>query len=512
MTIFLLSCFSIKFNRFIPSLYAHILTIQIFFHGILHQSIIKTDEAHATRSSRFLNEIAFGIYKNMMTFGTFLSVVLAISVGFTLKKNIPKWSSRELMYLNFLGEIFMRILKCMVLPLIATSLVYSLSSLDKFSSRKITFGTIVYYFGTTVVAILTGIILILVIRPGEKQIANSTKKSLQSIPSITTVDSILDLLRNLFPDNIAEATIHYYRTVLSCGEKNESACDPVKTITEWKISHVMESSTNILGVVMFSWLFGRIIPSISERETMICFFRGFNEAVMAMTQNFIQFTPIAVTFLTLAHILKIDDLNEFLKASGFYSITVLLGLLLHGFITLPIIYLMITRKNPFSFIQKLSPALFSSFGTGSSSATIPVTMQCLENLQIDENIVRFCIPIGATINMDGTALYEAVAALFIAQYRQKTLELVDLIIMSITATAASVGAAGIPQAGLVTMVIVLNAIGLDAEDITLIIISDWILDRFRTVINVLGDSFGTAIIGHWIAKYDKTIAENSIAI
>merc|ERR1711935_272568 len=161
--------------------------------------------------------------------------------------------------------------------------------------------------------------------------------------------------------------------------------------------------------------------------------------------------------------------------------------------TLPIVFTVGTRNwtwraplDYFKFMSGISQALLTAFATASSSATIPVTMANLEqNLGIDPRITRFVLPIGATINMDGTALYEAVAAIFIAQYEGLSLNFGDYVAISITATAASIGAAGIPQAGLVTMVMVLDTVGLPAEDVTLILAVDWLLDRFRTAINVL---------------------------
>lgn len=156
----------------------------------------------------------------------------------------------------------------------------------------------------------------------------------------------------------------------------------------------------------------------------------------------------------------------------------------------------------------MGQAIATAFGTSSSSATLPVTIQCLEqNNKVDSRVSRFVLPIGATINMDGTALYEAVAAIFIAQYRGQELTLTNIIAISITATAASIGAAGIPQAGLVTLVMVLSAVGLPADDVSLIIAVDWMLDRIRTVVNVLGDSFGAAIVEHFSRKELKSFPE-----
>jgi Na+/H+-dicarboxylate symporter len=168
---------------------------------------------------------------------------------------------------------------------------------------------------------------------------------------------------------------------------------------------------------------------------------------------------------------------------------------------------------PFRFIGNMMNALTTAFGTASSSATLPVTMECLENKnRVDPRVSKFVLPIGATINMDGTALYEAVAAIFIAQVRGFTLTFGNVIAISITATAASIGAAGIPQAGLVTMVMVLDTVGLPADDVGMILAVDWLLDRFRTVVNVLGDCIGAGIVYHLSRKeLDQLIPPSSEA-
>lgn len=193
-----------------------------------------------------------------------------------------------------------------------------------------------------------------------------------------------------------------------------------------------------------------------------------------------------------------------------YFATVLIGLFVHGFVVLPIVYTVCTRQLPFRFIANMTNAFTTAFGTASSSATLPVTINLLEEKNgVDPRIARFVLPIGATINMDGTALYEAVAAIFISQVRSYQLSLGQIAAISITATAASIGAAGIPQAGLVTMVMVLDTVGLPAEDVTLILAVDWLLDRFRTAINVLGDSLGAGIV-YQLSKNELELFEQGV--
>ncbi|XP_048450263.1 excitatory amino acid transporter 1-like [Rhincodon typus] len=210
-----------------------------------------------------------------------------------------------------------------------------------------------------------------------------------------------------------------------------------------------------------------------------------------------RYAPIGLLFLIAGKIVEMEDMTVVGGQLGMYTITVIVGLLFHALIVLPLLYFFITHKNPFVFMGGLLQALVTALGTSSSSATLPITFRCLEDkIGLDKRITRFVLPVGATINMDGTALYEALAAIFIAQVNNFELNFGQIITISITATAASIGAAGIPQAGLVTMVIVLTSVGLPTDDITLIIAVDWFLDRLRTTTNVLGDSLGAGIVQH----------------
>ena len=180
---------------------------------------------------------------------------------------------------------------------------------------------------------------------------------------------------------------------------------------------------------------------------------------------------------------------------GKFFVTVLMGLFFHLLVTLPLILWLMTKRNPYRFMLAMGQALLTAFSTASSSATLPVTMECaVDRAKVSERSVEFVTPLGATINMDGTALYEATAAIFIAQVAMIDLGFGQQMIVAVTATLAAIGAAGIPEAGLFTMIIVLNAVNLPVEYIGLILSVDWLLDRFRTAINVFGDAVGAAIV------------------
>ncbi|XP_076353694.1 excitatory amino acid transporter 1-like isoform X2 [Tachypleus tridentatus] len=445
---------------------------------------------------------------NLLAIMTFLAVIVGIALGFGLRYT-GDWTPRQIMYINYPGELFLRMLQCLILPLIVTSLVSALGTLDTRLSGKIGARSIVYYMCTTVLAIILGVILVVVIHPGagnSKDIARGE----DSVRLTTTEDSLMDLLRNMFPPNIIQACMQQFTTVIIPPESSSTDEKDLKNMTgeknnskeiskySWKIRGEYNNETNILGVVVFSVVLGVTLAKMGEKgKPLLDVFITLGEAIMIITKWVIWLSPAGIIFLIAAKMLEMEDFSVLVGQLGLYTATVILGLFLHAVIILPVIYSVVTRSLPFRFMSNMMQAIATAFGTASSSATLPVTFTCIEEKNhVDLRVSRFCLPIGATINMDGTALYEAVAAIFIAQVRNLSLDVGNIIAISVTATASSIGAAGIPQAGLITLVIVLNVIGLPAEDATLIIIVDWLLDRLRTAVNVLGDAFGAGIVAH----------------
>ncbi|XP_030259923.1 excitatory amino acid transporter 1-like [Sparus aurata] len=255
---------------------------------------------------------------------------------------------------------------------------------------------------------------------------------------------------------------------------------------------------NTLGLLVFSLAFGLTLGSLGpEGKPLRDFFDSLNKVILRLTSIVIWYCPVGTLFLLAGQIVKMTDAEVIGHEVAVFTATVIMGLLIHSFLTLLLIYVMITRKNPFRLLGGLLEALTTAFGTSSSSSTLPVTLHCMEeNLNINKQVTRFMLPIGATMNMDGAALYEAVAVLFIAQYNDMEFNLAQIIVLSLIVTVTSTGAAGIPQAGMVSMMILLTSVGLPTEEISLLLIFDWILDRLRTTANVLGDCIGVGIVQH----------------
>ncbi|XP_052416846.1 excitatory amino acid transporter 3 [Carassius gibelio] len=448
--------------------------------------------------------------RNWILIATVTAVILGIALG-VLVRDYTSLSQLEKQYFGFPGEILMRMLKLVILPLIVSSMITGVAALDSEVSGRIGLRAVVYYLSTTIIAVILGIVLVTTIKPGVSQSADNIERA-GSTPNVSTVDTLLDLVRNMFPENLVQACFQQYKTQrkeiepskANISTSNTTTFPPFTTIIstvaqnltkDYKIVGSYSDGINVLGLIVFCVTFGLVIGKMGERGRILLeFFDALNEATMRLVQIIMCYMPVGILFLIAAKIMEVDDWEIFRKM-GLYMVTVLSGLAIHSIIFLPLIYFVFVRKNPFTFSLGMAQALLTALMISSSSATLPVTFRCAEeNNRIDKRITRFVLPVGATINMDGTALYEAVASIFIAQLNNYDLDAGQIVTISITATVASIGAAGVPNAGLVTMVIVLTAVGLPASDVTLIIAVDWLLDRFRTMINVLGDAYGAGIV------------------
>lgn len=480
-----------------------------------------------TRKTKFIDRFRKNLAENVLLIATIAAVLLGIGIGFILRE-FCEFNKNEIKYFNFPGELFLRMLKFLILPLIGSSLISGIAGLGTGTGGKIAARSLVYYFLSTFTAVVIGIILVVTIRPGEgRGSKNSTVEPLQTSVTekeSTTQDTLLDLVRNLFPDNIVEMGFRQYETKLVPiyhynitykGWNNSVIVDRIPQNftngtdgTAIPFIYLKEAvadgirGLNVLGLILFCFVFGGILAQMGkEAEILIKIFEVINEASVRMIRLVMIYSPIGVFSLVLATILEMQDPAEVFQSIALYMVTVIVGLIVHGMILLPLLFFVITRKNILTYTKNLVDPLLIAIATASSTAALPSNLRCtIEKNKINKNIANFVLPVGATINMNGTALYEAVAVIFIAQITGKTLSFIDISLTSLTATLASIGAASVPSAGLVTMLIILNTLGLPSESISLIYTVDWFLDRLRTTINVWGDAIGAGIIDHLSRK------------
>jgi len=367
----------------------------------------------------------------------------------------------------WLGDLFLTTLKMLIVPLIIAAVISGVASLgDVRKLGRIGGATLLYYFTTTGIAVFIGLVMVNIIQPGAGLEFGSSEIPQEVLAKGDT--SVSDILLSLVTPNLIAAA----------------------------------ANTQLLPLIIFSILFSAALTTIGKRGThVIEFFNGVNDAMMKLVIWLMYFAPIGIFALVAGRLGKAGGGEQFLAeimAVGWHVLTVLSGLAIHFIVLLLILYFVAGRG--LDYLVGMLRALFTAFGTASSSATLPLTMECVRENKVDDRSVRFVLPLGSTVNMDGTALYEAAAVMFIAQAYGIDLTIGQQVVVFITATLAAIGAAGIPEAGLVTMIIVLNAVGLPLEGIGLLLAVDWFLDRFRTSVNVWGDSVGAAVIDRLLRK------------
>ncbi|MDL1956363.1 MAG: dicarboxylate/amino acid:cation symporter [Candidatus Desulfofervidus auxilii] len=383
---------------------------------------------------------------------TLLSIIVGILLGIFFPEFISKF--------KFIGDIFITLLKMVIVPLIFASVFVSIVSLGSLKNIKDLGGkTIFYYLATTSISVITGLSIVNILTPGKG--AEFTKK----MCTFEHEFKISDLILNIFPEN------------------------PLKSLVEGKV----------LQIIFFAILFGLAVLTINEKkkEQIYNFFDGVNDSMIRLTKWIIKLTPIGVFFIV-SHIVAIKGIKPIILLWE-YILAVVVGLLIHAIINLGFLGYLVGKFNPLFHFMEVRGALLVAFSTASSSATLPISLEVAEEkAKISKKVAGFVLPLGATINMDGTALYEAVASMFIANIYGINLNFGQQIVIFLTATLASIGAAGIPSAGLVTMTLVLNTVGLPIEGIGIILAVDRFLDMLRTSVNVWGDMVGAKILDRFV--------------
>lgn len=384
-----------------------------------------------------------------------IGLILGIIYGLTLGSTVE--------YVAWIGDLFIQALKMIIIPLIMTSIVSGVTNIGSGSNfGRLFTKTFSYYILTSLLAITAGLIFVNLIQPGVGAEIN-LEHSVEGFA--TQGQSFVDTLKSIIPSNVFNSM----------------------------------ASGNTLSIIFFSMLVGFFITKTKgEHQSLLknIFNAGF-DVMMKITMFIIKFTPIGVFALVARLMATQDDPIGTFQSLGLYMLTVIITLAFHAMITLPIILRVFGKVNPRRHFKALTGPLLTAFSTSSSNATLPYTMEAVEqNSGVSNKVTSFTLPLGATINMDGTALYEGIAVMFIAQAYGIELGILQQFVVILTALLASIGAAAVPMAGLVMMTIILSAVGLPLEGIALILPVDRILDMCRTVVNVWSDSCGAVVIAN----------------
>ena len=390
---------------------------------------------------------------------TLVAIFVGIAFGYYFKE--------AALAIEVVGQIYLALLKMLIIPLVVASIFVAITSLEDTSELKsIGLLAFAYYLTTTALAVTLGLVIFNIFEPGAGKAVLTDLTSSAHLPQPKEL-SISDFLLSFIPTNIFEA--------LSKGA--------------------------ILPIIFFTILFSvaALFIETPKRQTLFNFFDAINDSMMVLAKWVITLTPLGVFALLAATVAK-HGLEPIFNLYS-YVLTVLAALAIHAVVVLPAIAYLIGRFDPYRYFWQIKEAPLIAFSTASSSATLPVSIEVAETKGgVSKKVAGFVLPLGATINMDGTALYESIAVMFIANLSGVELSLAQQITIFITATFASIGAAGIPGAGLVMMTMILDSVGLPAEYIALIITVDRFLDMFRTAINNWGDLLGAKIIDSLLAR------------
>lgn len=372
---------------------------------------------------------------------------------------------------GFIGTLFLNALKMLVVPLVVSALIVGVSSLGSAGSLGRLGGrAVAYYLTTTLLAVLTGLAMANLFEPGMENGAPAAQ------------------LRDADAD----------REMVSQQVEGKDTSDLVEIFIRMVPPNVVEAAANgeMLALIFFSILFGYFMSKVSgpPGETLRAFWQGVFDVMMRIAEWVMRFTPIGV-FALVAKVFATTGLAAF-KPLVVFFFTVLTGLAIHFLLTLPMLLRVVGGvRNPWRAHRAMSPALLTAFSTASSAATLPVTIECLErDAKVSNRVTSLVLPLGATVNMDGTALYECVAAIFIAQIYGVDLTFAQQLLIVVLALVTSIGVAGVPAASLVAIAIILTAIGLPAEAIAIVLAVDRLLDMCRTAVNVFSDAVGAMII------------------
>jgi Na+/H+-dicarboxylate symporter len=445
---------------------------------------------------------------------------MVLGILWALLSSTMGWSAFTINWIDPFGTIFINLLKLIAVPLVLFSIISGVANIgDPKSLGRMGGKTLMIYLLTTVMAIGLGLLLVNTIKPGElideqsridNRISYEIWASNQGYELKDGINYLQDPAFMERAQEISELTKSELREVslserLETAEKRKqtSPLQPLVDIVPENFFYSLSNNSLMLQIIFFAIFFGMCLLFIptDKAKPVLNLVDSALEVFLKMVHLVMQAAPFFVFALLAGVVSKMagDDIGkvvEIFKGLSWYSLTVLIGLLLMIFVVYPIILKIFVKKIPYKgFFKGMSPAQTLAFSTSSSAATLPVTMECVEeNLGVDKKITSFVLPIGATVNMDGTSLYQAIAVVFLAQMHMINLTIEQQLIVVITATLASIGSAAVPSAGLVMLIIVLEAVGLNAAWIAIIFPVDRILDMFRTVVNVTGDATVCSII------------------
>ncbi|XP_025079693.1 LOW QUALITY PROTEIN: excitatory amino acid transporter-like [Pomacea canaliculata] len=462
----------------------------------------------------FVPKVKIFLRGNALLILTMVGIVAGFALGFGIRELDP--SRGALMWLGMPGELFLRLLKMMILPLIVCTVITGTASLDPKANGKISAVAFAYIVSTNVIACAVAIFLCLVIKPGVGQLSVSANTAEQE--PMETQDIFADLLRNIFPDNMMEATFRKSQTMY---RKNSEVVERNTTNGTSIVSSLIALSKysgkadgiNVLGLIVICTVVGIAMNQCQDKaNTLFKFFAGATDVVLLIIRWFFWLTPLGVASLIAVSIAGVHDISNAFAQLGKFVLAVSLGIVLHQFLILPFILFATTRRNPFKYLLNIVRPCVIGFASTSTAVAIPEMLESCEKNKVDSRVARFVIPFCVTLNADGSALYITSAAIFIAQLTGVGVGVSDVIIIGVLTAVAAMAIPSVPSASIVTLVVILTSLNIPANDIALLFAVEWFLDRIRTTCNVVSHTFCAAVTHKFCQKALQTHPQDKLDI
>ncbi|XP_062575549.1 excitatory amino acid transporter-like [Saccostrea cucullata] len=476
------------------------------------------EKSRENRGCCLVRKFRTSLRRHLLFILTLLAVIFGFVLGFTIRLAEP--SKDAIQWLGMPGELFLRLLKMMIIPLLVCSVIHSTASLDPKSNGKVSAIAFIYILLTNILGCVIAIALFYVIKPGSE---SPLSKGKPEVYEANPQDIFADLLRNIIPDNIFEASFRQSQTKyvqkdveqLIPAEGNSSyqnASTNQNASTVHVVRELVKSKNNgysLTGLITACMFLGTAAGKLGKKaQPFLEFFAVSTDVVLQVLRWFLWMTPFGIASLIAASIASTRDISSTFSSLALFLLTVTIGIVLHQALFLPLILFITTRRNPYTYFISVGRAWLIGFAATSTAIAIPEMLNACENKNnIDKRVSRFVIPFCVTLNADGSALFITAAAMFIANITGQSLSFGDVVIIGLLTAIASLALPSVPSSSIVTLIMILSALKIPVEAVSLLFAVEWFLDRIRTTSNVFSHTCCAAITAHYCQQTFKTIED-----
>ncbi|XP_069103734.1 excitatory amino acid transporter-like [Argopecten irradians] len=439
---------------------------------------------------------------NLLLILTTAGAILGFAVGFGIREGKP--SRDHLTWIGLPGELFIRMIKLMVIPLIASSMISATSHLDPKSNGRVSLVSFIFIVTTNSLSSIVGVILGVMVNPGHG--IQSELADTKDTASVETSDVFADLLRNLMPDNIVDLafrqTLTRNEVIFNTFTRNTTNSTVIETVRNITKTVGKTPGTNVMGMITTCMLLGLAINKADGKgKPVLKFFSSLSDIIIIILRWMIWSTPVGVLSLIATSTATVKDLSENFQALGKLVGVVTLGILIHQFIMMPVLLFVTTRRNPYRFAIHLVKAWMVTFATTMTAVAIPETLEACENDQkVDRRVSRFVVPLSVSLSANGSAIFITLAAIFSGNVAGVSFDVVDAIVLCILTAVSMMALPSMPSSSIVTLVMILTSLNIPADSIALLFAVEWFLDRIRSTSNLLSHAHCAVVTYHFCSK------------